>query len=184
MLAEPVESLDLVAILRRHGQGWYGQERVTQFQHACQCAHLAEQAGASAPLIIAALLHDIGHLVHQLGEDAAVRGIDDGHEVAGAHLLTRCFGPEVAQPVRLHVAAKRWLCACEAGYWETLSPASQRSLELQGGPYNDHQAAAFLAQPFADDALRLRRWDDLAKDPAAVTPDLDHYAGIAARLPR
>jgi len=174
--------IDLITVMRDQGRGWYGQEAVTQMQHASQCASLAEHEDAPATLVIAAFFHDIGHLIHHLGEDAAVRGIDDGHEVAGAHLLTRCFGLEVSQPVRLHVAAKRWLCARESGYWESLSPASQRSLELQGGPYTDQQADGFLALPFAAEAIRLRRWDDLAKDPAATTPDLDHYAGLAARI--
>jgi len=176
------DASDAISLLRRHGGIWYGQESVTQLQHACQCAHLAERDAAPPHLVIAALLHDLGHLVHELGEDAAVRGIDDGHEVAGAHLLTQFFGSRVATPVRLHVAAKRWLCARESGYWEALSPASQHSLELQGGVFTETQADHFIQLPQAEEAIRLRRWDDFAKDPAAVTPDLDHYAQLARQV--
>ncbi len=169
-------------LLRDHGGTWYGQESVTQLQHACQCAHLAEREAAPPHLVIAALLHDLGHLVHQWGEDAAVRGINDGHEVAGAQVLTQLFGSRVATPVRLHVAAKRWLCARESGYWEALSPASQHSLELQGGVFTTAQADEFIQLPQADEAIRLRRWDDSAKDPAAVTPTLDYYSELARQL--
>src|SRR5262245_54464919 len=118
------------------GQGAYFGEAVTQTEHALQCAHLAVAAGAGDELIAAALLHDVGHLLHGLGEDVAQRGIDGRHEDGGADWLGQHFGPAVTGPVRLHVAAKRYLCAVDAAYHAGLSPASQTSLRLQGGPYS------------------------------------------------
>ena len=180
----------LFAVLERRGGEQYGGEPVTQLAHALQSAALAERAGASDSLVIAALLHDIGHLVADDPEavpdaDAlAAAGIDTAHEEVGADLLAGCFGPAVAEPVRLHVAAKRYFCAVQPDYLAGLSPASVRSLALQGGPFTPEAAAAWLAAPFARDALRLRVWDDRAKDPDAVTPDLAFYRAVAARLAR
>ena len=153
----------------------YGGEQVTQLAHALQCAASAEREGAPVPLVLAALLHDVGHLVHDLGPRPAARGIDDKHEEGGAEWLRRWFGAAVSEPVRLHVAAKRYLCAAEPGYFESLSSASVRSLELQGGPFDPAAAAAFLARPHAVEAVRLRRWDEAAKELGRVTPDLAHF---------
>lgn len=164
------------------GKARYGGEAVTQLQHALQCAELARRAGASAPLIAAAFLHDLGHLVHGLGEDCADRGIDDRHESTGALLVTRWFGPAVSEPVRLHVAAKRWLCVAEPAYAAGLSPASQRSLALQGGAFSADEGRAWIALPHAREAVALRRWDDSAKDPAAVVPGLDRVWPMVAAL--
>ena len=161
--------------LRQRGHEQYGTEAVSQLQHALQCATLAEQAGSNPSLVVAALLHDLGHLLHDLGEDAAERGVDDRHEYRAMGLLQRLFGAAVAEPVRLHVSAKRYLCAVDKGYWQSLSPASKTSLELQGGIYSAAAAAEFIRQPYAADAVELRRWDDLAKDPEAATPELDHF---------
>ena len=170
---DPIDRL--FEVLRGAGGSQYGQERVTQLAHALQCATLAEREGAAAALVGAALLHDIGHLVHQLGEDAALRGIDDKHESIGGKLLARWFVPELAGAVALHVDAKRFLCAAESSYFGTLSKASVRSLELQGGAYAPADAATFLARPCAAEAVRVRRWDEAAKVPGAVTPDLAHF---------
>ncbi len=179
---------DMFAALERRGGEQYGGEAVTQLAHALQSAALAERAGASDALVIAALFHDLGHLVADDPDavpdaDAlAAAGIDTRHEDTGAEMLARRFGPAVAEPVRLHVAAKRYFCAVNADYLAGLSPASVRSLALQGGPFSPDEAAAWIAGPFARDGLRLRVWDDLAKDPDAVTPGLDHYRTVAARL--
>jgi phosphonate degradation associated HDIG domain protein len=153
----------------------YGGERVTQLAHALQCAAAAEAAGAAAPLVVAALLHDVGHLIHDLGPRPAERGIDDRHETRGAEWLARWFSVEVTEPVRLHVPAKRYLCAVEPGYFQGLSPASVRSLALQGGPFDADAAAAFIKALHAADAVRLRRWDEAAKVAGLATPDLAHY---------
>ncbi len=158
-----------------NGSEQYGREAVTQLQHALQCAFLAEAAQQSSTLITACLLHDVGHLLHDLGEDAAVRGIDDRHEYRALPFLSQHFPPAVTETVRLHVNAKRYLCATQADYWDALSLASQLSLELQGGIFSEAEAIAFIQQPHAKDAVQLRIWDDLAKDPQAKTPDLSHF---------
>lgn len=159
--------------------GGLGSERysdgVTQEAHALQAAYLAERDGAADPLVVATLLHDIGHLLHKQGETAAERGIDARHELVGAHGLARWFGPEVVEPVHHHVAAKRYLCTAEPEYFETLSPASVRSLKLQGGPFTATEAALFIGRRHADDAVRLRRWDEQAKVPGAEVPPFEHF---------
>jgi [1-hydroxy-2-(trimethylamino)ethyl]phosphonate dioxygenase len=157
------------------GGALYFGEAVTETEHALQSAHLAEAAGADAELVAAALLHDIGHLLHGLGEDVAARGTDACHEAGGAAWVARHFGPAVADPVRLHVAAKRYLCAAEPGYLVGLSPASRRSLELQGGPFTSDEQRAFEREPHHARAVALRRWDDAAKVPGLAVPGLDHY---------
>jgi phosphonate degradation associated HDIG domain protein len=153
----------------------YGLSSVNQLQHALQAAALAEQDGEPASLIVAALLHDIGHMIHDLAEDPAAEGIDDSHEARGAAWLAAAFGPEVVEPVRLHVPAKRYLCATEADYFDRLSSDSVRSLALQGGPMSADEVSAFNRLPYAAEAVRLRRIDDLAKDKEAVTQSLAHY---------
>jgi phosphonate degradation associated HDIG domain protein len=165
------------------GGDLYG-ETVTQLQHALQCAFLAEQAGASVTLVAAALLHDYGHLFEGRGEAAERAGRDARHEIWGARALKRWFGPEVATPVALHVAAKRYLCATEASYEAALSPASKFSLELQGGRFTPAQCRRFEQRPFAADSIRLRRWDDEAKDPSARTRGLASYRPLLEGLVR
>lgn len=178
--AEKVEQI--VAVLVEGGAEAYFGEPVTQLEHALQSAALAERDEAADTLVVAALLHDIGHLVAGGREDIADHGVDARHEDAGEHWLTEYFGPAVTAPIRMHVAAKRYLCAVEPGYYETLSFASVRSLMLQGGVFDEAGANGFIAQPHAADAVRLRRWDDLAKDPAAHTPPLEHYMMIVGDL--
>jgi len=114
----------------RHGNDDYGSDRVRQLEHALQCAALAESEGAGATLTTAALLHDIGHLIHDLGDAPAARGINDRHEMLGQEWLARLFGAAVTEPVRLHVAAKRYLTATDPGYFATLSAGSVRDLRL------------------------------------------------------
>ena len=153
----------------------YGLSEINQLQHSLQAAALAEAEGASPATVLASLLHDVGHMIHQLGEDPAARGLDDGHEELGARWLAERFGPEVSEPVRLHVAAKRYLCAVEPDYFGKLSPDSVRSLGLQGGPMSADEIAAFRTHPQHAEAVRLRRYDEAAKDPRATTPDFDHF---------
>jgi len=129
-------------------------------------------------MIAAALLHDIGHLLHNHGEDCAEDGVDDRHEQLGAAWLKKSFGPEVCEPVALHVPAKRYCCAVDADYFGKLSPASQLSLRLQGGPLSEAEAAEFQQHPFCADALRLRGWDEAAKIRGQVTPSLGHFLTI------
>ena len=155
----------------------YGLSAVTQQQHALQAASLAEQQGEPPALIVAALVHDVGHMVHDLGEDPAMDGIDDRHEELGAAWLASRFGADVVEPVRLHVPAKRYLCAIDMGYFGKLSPDSVRSLALQGGAMSKAEVAAFEQLPQAQAAVRLRRLDEAAKDPRAKTPPVEHFLG-------
>lgn len=158
-------------------RGWaeYHGEAVSQLEHALQAAALAEADGQPNELVVAALLHDIGHLLHGHGEDSAERGIDDAHEELGFRFLTRHLGPAVCEPVWLHVPAKRYLCAVEPAYFDGLSPASVQSLHLQGGPMSPAEAAAFEANPRHVAAVALRRYDDRAKVPHLPTPPFDHF---------
>jgi|SRR5579883_1101411 len=170
------EIIDRLAhLFATRGAGQYGGEPVSQSDHALQAALAAEQAGEPPDLIAAALLHDVGHLLHGHGEDCADRGIDDRHEELGVRFLRRAFGPGVTEPVRLHVPAKRYLTAVDPGYAARLSPASVQSLALQGGPMSAGECAGFEALPHAGAAVRLRRYDDQAKDPDLRPPGFDHF---------
>lgn len=165
----------LIDIYTNKATGRYGLSDVNQLQHALQSAALAEAAGEPAWFISAALLHDVGHMIHDHGEDAADHGIDDTHEELAAHWLSRHFGPEVSEPVRLHVPAKRYLCAVDATYFGKLSEDSVKSLALQGGPMSAEEVAEFRNNPHFEAAIRLRIIDDRAKDPTSVTPDFMHF---------
>lgn len=169
---------EILQLFQKRGHEEYFGEPVSQLEHALQTAALAEQAGASHALIAAAVLHDIGHLVHGLPETIAAQGVDGRHEVEGERWLAARFGIEVTEPVRLHVAAKRYLCRVDQNYRESLSPASLQSLQLQGGPFDAESARTFESNPFFSDAVELRRWDDKAKAPGLRVPDLDHYRAI------
>lgn len=158
-----------------HGDKRYS-EVVTQAEHALQCAQAAEQADSDPALIVAAMLHDIGHMLHKFGPEPAAKGIDDHHESIGAGWLARAFGPDVTEPIRLHVDAKRYLCAVDPDYFGTLSPASVRSLQLQGGPMGDAALAAFEQGPHFEAAIKLRRWDEAAKVKGRRTLSYEHFA--------
>ena len=165
---------EILELYARKGGASYG-EGVSMTEHGLQAALLAEQEGQGPSLIVAALLHDIGHLLHDLPEDIADKGIDTQHESLASAWLSQYFPKEVSEPVRLHVAAKRFLCANVPGYFTALSPASVQSLELQGGQMTDDESKSFKAEPFMGQALRLRRWDDQAKVAGLKTPDMAHY---------
>jgi phosphonate degradation associated HDIG domain protein len=164
-------------LLQRQGARQYGNEAVSQLDHALQCAHLAEAAGETAETVVAALLHDLGHLLRADAEPAelAKRSRDDLHQFIALPFLRPLFSDAVLEPIRLHVDAKRHLCRTDASYLAQLSPASIRSLELQGGVFSAQQAIEFMNHPHAATALRLRRYDDRAKTPGAPTPPLTHY---------
>lgn len=168
----------LIELYETKGTAQYGREAVSQADHALQCAALAESEEADVPMIAAALLHDIGHLVAKARADDT----DDRHEDIGWGFLKAQFGPAVSEPVRLHVAAKRYLCSVESGYFDVLSPASVRSLELQGGKFSAAEALAFERRRFSDDAVRLRRWDDCAKTPGVRTRSIRDYARLLREL--
>ncbi|HVW73324.1 MAG TPA: HD domain-containing protein [Rhizomicrobium sp.] len=153
---EEIEQLYALRGCLHYGEG------VTQIEHALQSAILAEAEGAGPDLIVAALLHDIGHLLVS-EEDVAQGRFDDRHEAVGARMLKALFPEPVWRPVALHVAAKRYLCFTEPQYWAGLSPASRQSLKLQGGPFDQAQALVFQSAPFWQEAVRLRRFDDMGK---------------------
>ncbi len=167
--------VEIQALLEGRAEGRYGLSFINQQQHALQAAWLAEKDGLGDAMIAASLLHDIGHLVHNLGDNPAEHGVDDKHEELGQVWLQSWFGPEVTEPVRLHVAAKRYLCATEADYFAKLSPDSVLSLSLQGGPMSADEVAAFRALPQAEDAVRLRRFDEGAKVTGLATPPVQHF---------
>jgi predicted HD phosphohydrolase len=156
----------------------YGLSCVDQRAHAVQAGWHALRGGAPATLVAAALLHDVGHMVHGLGEHPAAGGVDDRHEDVGAAWLARWFGPATVEPVRLHVAAKRYLCATEPDYRGRLTRDSVESLALQGGPMSPGEVEAFRARPYRDEAVLLRRIDDAAKDPAGPAVPFASFAGV------
>jgi phosphonate degradation associated HDIG domain protein len=166
---------ELIHLLNARGGSAYFGEPVSILEHSLQAAHAAEMAGADAAAISAALLHDIGHMLHGLDEGIAQRGLDGMHEEIAATYLSRWFGEEVTMPIRLHVPAKRFLCWRDHAYLAQLSPSSIESLALQGGPMNDEQAAVFLRNPFAEAAIALRHWDDEAKIPGLSVPNAAYY---------
>jgi phosphonate degradation associated HDIG domain protein len=165
----------IIQLFQERGDAAYLGEPVSQTEHALQAAWAAEKAGADSSLIAAALLHDLGHLLHDLPEDCAQAGIDDRHEDRGARWLAQHFGSEVTEPIRLHVPAKRYLCATETGYFERLSEASVVSLRLQGGPFTPQEVEQFQQNPFAQAAVALRHWDEAAKVAKLETPGLEHF---------
>jgi gamma-butyrobetaine dioxygenase len=177
---DPVD--EIAALFAGPGADDYLGERVTQAQHMCQAGTLAQSAGAPDELVAAALLHDVGHLHGELSGHDLMSGTDNRHSDTGAAWLSRWFPAGVTEPIRLHVAAKRYLCAVEPAYFARLSPASVFTLDLQGGPLDAEEVRAFEQEPYHAEAVALRRWDDSAKDPAAVTHPFDHFRPLLSRL--
>ena len=165
----------IIGLYAAKGGREYEGEGVSQLEHALQSAQLAEQAGAAPELICAALLHDIGHLLNDKGETPTLRGVDDLHQYMALPFLRPIFPESVLGPIRLHVDAKRYLCAARPEYYEQLSEDSKRSLRLQGGVFSAEEAERFIRQPYAQEAVSVRLWDDAAKNPRAHTSDLAHF---------
>lgn len=177
---------EVVALYDGYAGGTY-DEVVSQLDHALQTAALARAEGAADPLVAAALLHDVGHLLELRdgGVDDGDVAVDLGHELRGARWLGRLFPPEVTAPIAIHVAAKRYRCAVDPAYEAGLSDGSRRSLARQGGPMVPDEVAGFEADPAHLDAVRLRGWDDAGK----VTEDLEvpplaAYRALLDRLAR
>ncbi|HKU47020.1 MAG TPA: HD domain-containing protein [Burkholderiales bacterium] len=168
----------LIDLFRTKGGREYDGEGVSQLEHALQTAHHAERAGAAPALVCAALLHDIGHMLNDRGDTPTLRGIDDEHQNAALPFLRPHFPAAVTEPIRLHVDAKRYLCATRADYYGKLSADSKRSLELQGGVFSPEDAGRFIRQPYAADAVKVRLWDDAAKAIGLKTPELAHFEGM------
>ncbi|MDH6134406.1 gamma-butyrobetaine dioxygenase [Kitasatospora sp. MAA4] len=172
----------LQQLFEGEGAGEYLGEEVTMAEHMLQAGILAERAGAPDAQIAAALLHDVGHFQGAVTGRQLMTGTDNRHSDTGADWLAQWFGPEVTEPIRLHVAAKRYLCAVEPDYRASLSAASEYTLQVQGGPMTPDEAAAFAALPGAQDAVAVRRLDDQAKVADAQTPTFEHFRPLLAAL--
>lgn len=177
-----LQCVDIVeAIIRMFATGrrrGYALDKMSHTEHAMQAALLAEEQGAPQSLVVAALVHDVGHFLEPWPRDIADLGTNHRHEELGAAWLARGFGPEVTEPVRLHVAAKRYLCAVDEDYLDTLSPSSLRSLELQSGPMGRSEADRFEREVYFDEALKLRRIDEAARQPGIALPDIQEFRGL------
>ncbi len=180
---QSLSSVDEVfALLESGGAEAYFGEPVTVLEHSLQAAWFVQRDGGDRMSIAAALLHDLGHLLHAEGEDAATRGLDTQHEELGVAALGDHLPAAVLDPIRMHVAAKRYLCYAEPDYLAALSPSSIESLALQGGPMGATEAEAFLEIPYAHQALMVRRADDAAKVPGLKVPRLETYHGVIKSL--
>ena len=173
---------EMIEILESRGGGSYFGEPVTVLEHCLQAAYFAAKSGAGSEQTIAALLHDVGHLLHDEPEDVAEQGEDMRHEELGQQILAEHLPPAVTEPVRLHVTAKRYLCFADPSYLGVLSPSSLLSLELQGGPMQEQEAQTFLVQPYARQAIELRHWDDQAKIPGLPVPAAKEYLSLLQPL--
>lgn len=173
---------DIQQLYEQHGGIAYSGEPVTQLEHALQSGLLAEQAGADEAMVAAAFLHDLGHLLNLQGHSPTVQGIDDQHQYFALPFLRRILPESVLEPIRLHVDAKRCLCAIDADYLGKLSADSVRSLRLQGGVFSADEAKVFLDKSYAKDAILLRHWDDSAKVASLSTPRLSHYIGVVSSV--
>lgn len=166
----------ILKVFGERGSGQYGSECVSQLEHAIQCAMLAQESDAGASLVVAALLHDIGHILDEADLPQSDEGnLNDSHEDKAYPWLLRTFGAAVADPVRLHVAAKRYLCTRDPSYATQLSPTSFKSYLDQGGPMSEDELQAFEREPYYQKALQLRKWDDLAKVANKPLPDISSF---------
>lgn len=175
--------VDYIAdVFERRGAESYLGEMVSMAQHMLQAAQEAEMSQASPDLIVAALLHDIGHYSNELPDTVLMKGTDNYHAEAGADFLAEYFPRSVTEPIRQHVAAKRYLCATDPDYFSLLSEASVYTLQVQGGPMNPDEVVEFEKSPYLDNCIRLRTWDDAGKDPHKSHPDFRHYRELVQSL--
>ena len=175
--------VDYIAdVFERRGAESYMGEKVSMAQHMLQAAQEAERLLADPELIVAALLHDIGHYSNEIPDEVLMKGTNNYHEEAGANFLADYFPPSVTEPIRQHVAAKRYLCATDPEYLSCLSEASVYTLKVQGGPMNPDEVAEFERSPYLDNCIRLRVCDDEGKDPHKSHPDFSHYRELVQSL--
>jgi [1-hydroxy-2-(trimethylamino)ethyl]phosphonate dioxygenase len=169
---------EILSLFHRRGDEAYFGENVSTTEHCLQAAYFGQIAEAPPGLIVAALLHDIGHLIEDVPNDLADWTVDAHHERVGGRWLAQRLRPEVSEPVRLHVPAKRYLLATDSAYFAKLSPASVVTLKLQGGPMAAHEVAEFETERFYKDAVRVRQWDDQGKVAGLKTPGLSDYRDL------
>ncbi len=169
-------------IFKRRGAESYLGEKVSMAQHMLQAAQAAEQSQAGPDLIVAALLHDVGHYSNEIPDTVLMKGTDNYHEEAGANFLADYFPLSVTEPVRQHVATKRYLCATDPTYMSRLSEASVYTLKVQGGPMSPDEVAEFEKTPYLDNCIKVRIWDDEGKDPDKPHPDFSHYRDLVQSL--
>jgi len=183
MTNAPENIVDLIEdiFLRRGAESYLG-EQVTMAQHMLQAAQCAEEAGADNSQIVAALLHDIGHYKNEIPESSLARGINNFHEEAGANFLEDYFPASVVEPIRQHVAAKRYLCAVDSNYFNLLSSASIHTLNLQGGAMSDKEVKEFEKNKYLEQCINLRYWDDQGKDPEKNYPSFSYYRALIDSL--
>lgn len=172
----------LADIFERRGDEEYLGEPVTMAEHMLQGAYFAEEAGESETLIVATLLHDIGHFTSEFGTFSMADTQDRHHEEAGAQVLEAFFPKLVTDCVRYHVAAKRYLCATQPAYFDSLSEASIHSLTLQGGPMSDNEVAEMAQNPNIDEIVQVRLYDDQGKVAGLNTPPFAHYAPMVQHV--
>ncbi len=169
-------------IFERCGDAEYLGEPVTMAQHMLQGAAIAEKNNMKDDIIVAALLHDIGHFTSEFGTFSMNDTQDRYHEEAGAKILEEFFPSLITDCVRYHVAAKRYLCATKPAYFNRLSDASIHSLNLQGGPMDVDEVKVFEENPNLAKIIQVRYLDEAAKDPEMVTPDYWHFAPMVQRV--
>ncbi|MDX1739056.1 MAG: phosphodiesterase [Alphaproteobacteria bacterium] len=172
----------LIEMFNTAGQAEYLGEAISQSDHMLQCAVVADQFDAPDHLILASLLHDVGHFMHDYDMDCADHGIDSQHEDVAADFLKDFYPPSVTEPIRMHVDAKRYLCAVEDDYFDKLSEASVHSLNLQGGIMNDEEVAKFSDNPHLEDALNLRRFEEAGKSVGVDTPKIETYRDLMQKF--
>lgn len=176
----PVRIEKMISVFAERGSRHYG-ENVSELEQALQAAEFARMYGEPESLVLACLLHDYGHMLHDLGEEIAQQGVDARHEELGARLLAGSFPEEILEPIRQHVASKRYLCWKDPSYLAGLSESSKLSFQLQGGPMTNEEASEFEANPHFESCLRLRRYDDMGKVPGMTTATLESYVPIIER---
>ena len=177
----PVSIDSILSMYSTWGNETYDED-ITQLAHALQCAALARHEGSSEELIAAALLHDIGHLFEIERNNGPDYTTNLRHELTGSDYLSELFPPAVTAPIAMHVEAKRYLAANEAGYFDGLSRGSQRSLDVQGGPFTSAESARFMGLAGSADAVKLRRWDDFGKVIGLDVPDFDTWIPLLLRV--